>query len=357
MNKQSGLRGLRADRSLGSSALTFARQPLCAALLALGALGPGAASATIVTTEADAYILPELPNSNRGSASQINIASSSGPVMPLQVGLMRFNLAGALPATTCASDVVKATLILWVADRTDPSVNVNAYAVASPFNEYTVTWNSRPARGSLVTSFTLPDFQQYVLVDVTQQVKAWINTDAVACNTASMTGNHGLWLEMADEAEARFMSRENVGLAPILDITLAASTGSVGATGATGAAGPAGPAGATGAAGATGPAGAAGAMGEPGLTGAQGPTGASAAPRARLARPVPPDPQMLPGLLVLPERPEPPDPPAPKVLPEYKVLPDRSDRKAPPAQTARPARKAARAPRVRALPTTLTARR
>ena len=109
--------------------------------------------------------------------------------------------------------------------------------------------------------FTVSQANQYVSVDVTALVQAWVTAPAT---------NFGLALT-AGTASVQFDSKENdlTGHQPLLDI----QTVSQGPAGAQGAAGVAGPAGAAGAAGPQGPAGVAGAPGATGPAGTTGPAG------------------------------------------------------------------------------------
>ena len=127
---------------------------------------------------------------------------------------------------------------------------------------------------------------QFVAVDVTAQVKAWINNPG---------SNFGFALAPALQAPTTvvfFDSKENTATGHVarLDLTLA-DQGPAGPQGATGASGATGPQGATGPAGAVGPRGQTGATGATGAQGNNGPQGLPGATGATGAA----GPQGVPG--------------------------------------------------------------
>ena len=192
----------------------------------------------------------------------------------LRYPLLRFDLS-ALPSTTIAADVAKATLIFWVNSVTSPGA-LQVSPLTSAWTESGVTWATAPTESATIkTGITAASASgYYVLVDITNQVQDWI---------AAPASNFGLAIEPDASASGTFVmidSKENASTShpAYIDITLtgagaAGPTGATGANGTNGATGATGPAGANGTNGATGATGPAGANGINGTNGAIGPTG------------------------------------------------------------------------------------
>jgi hypothetical protein len=205
-------------------------------------------------------------------------------------GLVQFDLS-TLPAGTTASQVSNATLQLFVSRIGNPGA-VDIYAANAPWTEAAVTGTGFPGLGTLVAAgvpVSIP--YSYIVLDVTTQVKAWLN--GATNNGFLITADPSSSLVYFDTKESQSTSHPAVlevnltGTAGVAGATgptgATGSTGPIGASGATGLAGttgtvagpagPTGPTGATGLAGATGSAGSAGATGPAGGTGPRGPTG------------------------------------------------------------------------------------
>jgi hypothetical protein len=231
------------------------------------------AHALDATLAADAHVSGTTPAANFGALATVNVGGGA-------VGLVRFDLS-TLPAGTTAAQVVKATLVLYV-NRVGAAGAVEVQTVFSPWGEATVTASSPPTVGGGGSGPTVPVTAagQFVTVDVTTQVKAWIGGGA----------NFGFALAPALSAPATavfFDSKENTatGHPARLDITLAdqgpqGAQGTQGPQGVAGAQGPQGVAGTQGTPGAPGATGQKGATGATGPAGAQGPQGIQGAPGA-----------------------------------------------------------------------------
>jgi hypothetical protein len=203
-----------------------------------------------------------------GDAS-VNAAHGSlnyGALSNLYVGngnttFLQFDLT-ALPAGTLSSQVSHATLIVFV-NRVNAAGSVTVAPVTASWGEYSVTSATAPAAGSPLGNFSVSVAGQFVSVDVTNQVQAWLGTPA---------SNNGFALNSAT-ADVLFDSKENdeTGHAPRLDITLVnqGPQGIQGVQGIQGIPGIAGPQGTTGLAGPIGP------QGLPGIQGVTGPAGAA----------------------------------------------------------------------------------
>jgi hypothetical protein len=206
---------------------------------------------------ADAHVSNTVPAANFGGLPNLNVGSGAS-------ALLRFDLS-TLPAGTTAAKLVKANLILYV-NRVGAAGAIELLGVNSAWTEATVTAANMPPTAGPGSGISLPisTANQFVTVDLTQQVKDWISNPGA---------NFGLLLAPSLSAPGTvvfFDSKENTASAHVarLDLTLADQ-------------GPAGPRGATGATGAAGANGAAGAKGDKGDTGAVGPTGATGATGAR----------------------------------------------------------------------------
>jgi hypothetical protein len=213
------------------------------------------ALAVQATLVADAHVSSAQPDVNSGTLSNLNVGGG-------YTALVQFDL-GVLPPGTTAAQITRATLRLYC-NRSDTTGTVTVQPVEAGWGEYSVTYNTLPAVGSMVGSLQVSAADEFVTVDVTAAVQGWVNAPS---------SNNGLALS-AGSAIVQFDSKENeeTSHSPELEIALAA--GGSGGVGAQGPAGPVGPAGPQGPAGPTGPPGAAGATG---ATGPAGPAGASGA--------------------------------------------------------------------------------
>ncbi len=239
---------------------------LFAAILAIGFAVP-CAYGTEIPVSADAHVNATRATTNFGSISNLYIGNGN-------TTLLQFDL-GSLPAGTTASQVARATVTLFI-NRVNTAGTVSIAPVTSAWSEYGVTYAAMPTTGTVVGTFTAVGAGQYVTLDVTSLVQAWLTAPA---------NNNGLALTSA-AANILLDSKENdqTGHAPSLDVTLV-SMGATGATGATGAAGGIeqgpvglpGPTGAQGIQGIQGATGAAGLQGNTGATGAVGATGTTGA--------------------------------------------------------------------------------
>jgi hypothetical protein len=255
------------------------KRALLGIMLPLAAVQTGwGASAPVV---ADTYISSSLPTNNFGTLANLNVGAGAQ-------ALIRFDVAGSLPAGTDSSKISKAVLRLWV-NKVGTAGSVDVAAVTTPWAETTVTQNTAPAAGITVPLNAVNAAGYYLLVDITNLVKNWADFPAQ---------NQGLLLSASPStATSVFIdSKENTTTshAPELEIAVEGPAGPAGAQGpagpagsegpigpagpqgtigATGPQGPAGPTGPKGDTGATGPAGSQGRAGSPGATGAMGPMG------------------------------------------------------------------------------------
>jgi hypothetical protein len=181
------------------------------ALLLLLSLFASAAHAQ-VTPLGDSYINTANPTKNFGTAVLLDVDGAS------QATYIQFNLAS-IPATASVS---QATLKLYV----------NAVTVAGSFNvdyvngawsEGTIDANNAPPLGAAIASnvsVTAADKNQYILVNVTSAVQAWLNGSET---------NNGLALVANSTFNATFDSKESTTTShpAELDIAFAGGDGTI----------------------------------------------------------------------------------------------------------------------------------
>lgn len=228
------------------------------------ALAQVALQADEVPLTGDAFFNPG-SGTNFGATPAVNVGG-----VPGSEGLLQFDLTK-LPAGTTASQISMATLRLFVT-RVGAPGSVDIFAAGSAWSEPAVTGLNAPSIGALVAaSVPVNTAGTYLVLDVTNQVKAWVNGSPN--NGFLIVANPSATFVFFDSKESSSTSHSAV-----LDVIL---TGTPGSPGAAGAAGPTGPLGPTGPAGATGATGAAGTAGPanttPGPAGNPGPTGPTGA--------------------------------------------------------------------------------
>ena len=164
-----------------------------------------------ITPSADAYTNTASPNTNYGAKTLLDVESAS------QTTYVQFDLSS-IPTGYDGSSVAKATLKLYV----------NAVAAAGSFNvdyvngawsESTISANLAPALGATIApSVPLAKSQakDYVLVDITAAVQAWLN---------GTVSNDGIALVASSPLNASFDSKESTTQShpPELDIVFASS--------------------------------------------------------------------------------------------------------------------------------------
>src|SRR5271156_3642004 len=160
-----------------------------------------------LTPSADAYTNSADPTTNYGAGVQLDVEST-------QTTYIQFNLSS-IPAGYTSADVTQATLKLYVnAVTTAGSFNVDY--VNGAWVESTITHTLAPALGTTIVAsvpLTTADKNQYILVDVTAAVQAWL----------SGTPNDGIALVGNSPVNVSFDSKENTTTShpPELDIVFA----------------------------------------------------------------------------------------------------------------------------------------
>ena len=224
------------------------------------------AFATEAPLSADAYVSTVSPAANYGATATLNVGAGAST-------LLRFDLS-ALPDRMLPANLLKANLLLYV-NRIGVPGSVEVNALGSAWSESAVTAGTVPAteRGSRATTAAVTSAGQYIAVDVTDKVMAWI--------AAGNTSNFGFVIQASagdPSTTVFFDSKENTGTghAARLDLTMV-NQGQTGAQGLAGLPGLPGPAGSKGAAGTAGAIGATGSVGPVGLAGAVGTAGLAGA--------------------------------------------------------------------------------
>jgi hypothetical protein len=175
-----------------------------------------------LTPSGDAYTSTAAPTTNYGTSKLLDVESS-------QTTYIQFNLSS-IPAGYTSADITKATLKLYVNTATKAG-SFNVDYVNGAWSESTLDASNAPALGTTIQAsvpITTADKNQYILIDITAAVQAWL----------SGTANDGIALVGNSPVDATFDSKESTTTShpPELDIVFAGSGGS-GITGITTAAG------------------------------------------------------------------------------------------------------------------------
>jgi hypothetical protein len=197
-----------------------------------------------ITPLNDAFTSTAASNTNYGAKTTVNVDGAT------EIGYIQFDLSG-IPA---GATVSQAMLKLYVNGVTTAG-SFNVDYVNGGWTESTINASNAPALGSNIASgisITTASKNQYIQVNITSAVQAWLN---------GSTTNDGIALVAEGTTNVQFDSKESTSTshAPELDIVYANGTQ-----------GPAGPQGPQGAQGPQGPEGPSGPIGP---TGAQGPAG------------------------------------------------------------------------------------
>jgi trimeric autotransporter adhesin len=173
-----------------------------------------------ITPSQDAYTNTADPTTNYGASKLLDVESS-------QTTYIQFDLSG-IPAGYTGSNITKASLKLYV--NTVPKAgSFNVDYVNGAWTESTITANLAPALGTTIQAsvpLTTADKNQYILVDITAAVQAWLNG----------TANDGIALVGNSPVDATFDSKESTTTShpPELDIVFAGGGGIAGITTASG---------------------------------------------------------------------------------------------------------------------------
>lgn len=168
---------------------------LSALFVGLSALTTASAQ---ITPSADAYTNSADLSTNYGTAVTLGVVNSATSI---QTTYIQFDLSS-IPAGYTSANIAKATLKLYVnAVTTAGSFNVDY--VNGAWTEKTIKASLAPALGSTIVSsvpLTSSNVHDYVLIDVTSAVGAWLNGTQT---------NDGIALVANSPLSATFDSKEN----------------------------------------------------------------------------------------------------------------------------------------------------
>ena len=147
-----------------------------------------------ITPSGDAYTNTATPTTNYGAKTLLDVESS-------QTTYIQFNLSS-IPSGYTSADITKATLKVYVnAVTTAGSFNVDF--VNGTWSEATIDANNAPALGSTIAAsvpLVTADKNQYILIDITPAVQAWLN---------GSQANDGIALVGNSPVNASFDAKEN----------------------------------------------------------------------------------------------------------------------------------------------------
>jgi len=175
-----------------------------------------------LTPSGDAYTNTAMPTTNFGSKTLLDVQSAS------QTTYIQFDLSS-IPAGYTGAEVAKATLKLYVNGVTTAG-SFNVDYVNGAWSEGTITANNAPALGTTIAAsvpLNTAEKNQYILIDITAAVQAWLN---------GSQPNDGVALVGGNSLNATFDSKENTTTShpAELDIVFAAGGGITGITTANG---------------------------------------------------------------------------------------------------------------------------
>jgi hypothetical protein len=165
-----------------------------------------------ITPSADSYTNTATPTTNNGAKFLLDVDGAS------QITYIQFNLAS-IPATASVS---QATLKLYVNSVTTAG-SFNVDYVNSAWAENTIDSSNAPPLGTTIApnvDVTTADKNQYILINVTSAVQAWLSGSET---------NNGLALVANSTFNATFDSKENTTTShpPELDIAFAGGEGTI----------------------------------------------------------------------------------------------------------------------------------
>jgi hypothetical protein len=166
-----------------------------------------------LTPSADAYTNTASATTNFGAKALLDVESAS------QTAYIQFDLS-AIPTGYTGANIAKASLKLYVNTVTKPA-SFNVDFVNGTWSENTITANLAPALGPTIAAsvpLTTADKNQYIVIDITAAVQAWLN---------GSQPNDGIALVGNSPLNATFDSKESTTTSHSaeLDIVFAGSSG------------------------------------------------------------------------------------------------------------------------------------
>jgi hypothetical protein len=151
-----------------------------------------------ITPSQDSYTNTTASSTNYGTSPTLGLASTS---VSIQTVYIQFDLSS-IPAGYNSNNIAKATLKLFV-DSVTAGGSLNVDYVNGSWSEKTITANLLPPLGGSIAAgvpLTSANANDYLLVDVTPAVGAWLNGSQV---------NDGIALVANSGLSAVFESKEN----------------------------------------------------------------------------------------------------------------------------------------------------
>ncbi len=175
-------------------------------------LGTATAAYAQITPLADTYTNTADPTTNYGAKTLLDVDGAT------QTTYIQFDLSS-IPATASIS---QATLKLYV-DAVAKAGSFNVNYVNGTWAENTIDASNAPGLGKMIASnvaITTADKNQYILINVTSAVQAWLNGSET---------NNGIALAANGSFYAAFDSKENATTShpPELDIAFAGGDGTI----------------------------------------------------------------------------------------------------------------------------------
>jgi hypothetical protein len=165
-----------------------------------------------LTPSADSYTNTGAPTTNYGAKTVLDVESAS------QTTYIQFNLSS-IPSGYTSADITQATLKIYVNAVSAPG-SFNVVYVNGAWTEGRIDASNAPALGTTIAAavpLTAADKNQYILIDVTPAVQAWL----------SGTANDGIALVGNSPLHASFDSKESTTTSHSaeLDIVFAGGSG------------------------------------------------------------------------------------------------------------------------------------
>jgi hypothetical protein len=123
-----------------------------------------------LTPSQDSYTNTAAPAVNYGANTLLDVKSAAATTY------IQFDLS-AIPTGYTSADITKASLKLYV-DAVTTAGNFNVDYVNGAWSESTLTANNAPAPGNTIAAsvpLVVADKNQYILVDITSALQAWLN--------------------------------------------------------------------------------------------------------------------------------------------------------------------------------------
>jgi hypothetical protein len=171
-----------------------------------------------ITPLQDSYTSSTTPTVNYGTATSLGVVNSTSSI---QSTYIQFDLSS-IPSGYTGSNVAKATLKLYV-NSVAKAGSFNVVMVNGSWSEKTITSGIVPALGSTIAAsvpLTTAKLNDYILIDVTTAVDAWLN---------GTQPNDGLALIANSPLSASFDSKENYlqGHSAELDVVFTSAGGGI----------------------------------------------------------------------------------------------------------------------------------